>query len=290
MHRFGEKRRGRSGREIGQRGQLVGQLAHPVAVEAQHLFGAVAREEDRAGQQHRADRVQPVLERGRDAEVPAAAAQAPQQLGILVLAGVHELSVGGDDVGGEQVVAGQADLAHQPADAAAEREPGDPRGGHEPAGHREPERLRLVVEVRPRAAALGAGGATRRVDAHGGHRGQVDDDAAVAGGEAGQRVPAAADGDEQVLAAREVHRAHHVGDAGAADDQRRPPVVGAVPDRARLVVALVGGPDELAAQALLELGERRVAEHVGGGRFCGHVFELLAGEILRTRSTLPGRT
>jgi hypothetical protein len=83
---------------------------------------------------------------------------------------------------------------------------------------------------------------------------------------------------------------HHVSDAGAADDQRRPPVVGAVPDRARLVVALVGGPDELAAQALLELDERRVAEHVGGGRFCGHVFELLAGEILRTRSTLPGGT
>ena len=126
-----------------------------------------------------------------------------------------------------------------------------------------------------------------RVDAHRSHGGQVDDHAAVAGGKAGQGVPAAADGDEQVLAAREVHRAHDVSDAGAADDQRRPPVVGAVPDRARLVVALVGGPDELAAQALLELDERRVAEHVGGGRFCGHVFELLAGEILRTRSTLP---
>ena len=128
------------------------------------------------------------------------------------------------------------------------------------------------AQVQPPSAT---GGATRRVDAHRGHGGQVDDDAAVAGGEAGQRVPAAADGDEQVLAARELDRAHDVGDAGAADDQRRPPVVGAVPDRARLVVALVGGPDELAAQALLELGERRVAEHVGGGRFCGHVFELL---------------
>ena len=39
-----------------------GQLAHPVAVEAQHLFGAVAREEDRASQQHRADRSGPRLQ------------------------------------------------------------------------------------------------------------------------------------------------------------------------------------------------------------------------------------
>ena len=277
---------------FGQRRQLVGQLAHPVAVEAQHLFGAVAGEEDRAGQQHRADRVQPELERGRDAEVPAAAAQAPQQLGILVLAGVHELSVGGDDVGGEQVVAGQADLAHQPADAAAEREPGDPRGGHEAAGDREPERLRLVIEVRPRAAALArlavrrAGSTRTAVMA-----GQVDDHAAVAGGEAGQRVPAAADGDEQVLAAREVDRAHDVGDAGAADDQRRPPVVGAVPDRARLVV-----------------GRRRSGRMSWPRRPCSSstsvaspsMWGVVASVVmsssslqrrnLRTRSTLPGRT
>jgi hypothetical protein len=31
-------------------------------------------------------------------------------------------------------------------------------------------------------------------------------------------------------------------------------------------------------QALLELGQRRVAKHVGGGRFYGHVVELLEGE------------
>ena len=88
-------------------------------------------------------------------------------------------------------------------------------------------------------------------------------------------MPTAADGDEQVLAAREVHRAHDVGDAGAANDQRRPLVVRAVPDRARLVIAVVLGPDELSAQALLELAERRLAEHVRDGRFRRHVFELL---------------
>ena len=79
----------------------------------------------------------------------------------------------------------------------------------------------------------------------------------------------------EVLAAREVDRAHDVGDARAADDERRAPVVGAVPDRARLVVRVVLGPDELAAQALLELGERRVAEGVGRGCCCCHVVALL---------------
>ena len=44
---------------------------------------------------------------------------------------------------------------------------------------------------------------------------------------------------------------------------------------ARLVIALVLGPDELSAQALLELAERRLAEHVRDGRFRRHVFELL---------------
>ena len=289
VHRLGKERRGRSGREVDQRGHLVRQLARPVAVEPQDLFGAVARKEDRAGQQHRSDGMQPVLQRGRDPEVPAAATQAPEQLGVLVLARVHELAVGGDDVGGEQVVAGQADLAHEPADAAAEREPGDPRAGHEPAGHRETERLGLVIEVRPGAAALGDGRAARRVDAHRGHARQVDDDAAVAGRVSGKRMPTAADGHDEVLAAREVDRPHDVGDAGALDDQRRPLVVRAVPDRPRLVVALVLGPDELSAQALLELAERRLAEHVRDGRFRRHVFELLRRDV-RTRSTLPGGT
>ena len=70
-----------------------------------------------------------------------------------------------------------------------------------------------------------------------------------------------------------------------------PPVVGAVPDRARLVVAVVAGADELAAQALLELAERGLAEHMGVGRCGGHVLlGSFARRCLRTRSTLAGPT
>ena len=59
----------------------------------------------------RADRVQLELEAGDHAEVAAAAADRPEQVGVLVGAGAHRLAVGGHDVGGEQVVDGHAELA-----------------------------------------------------------------------------------------------------------------------------------------------------------------------------------
>ncbi len=105
------------------------------------------------------------LERGDDAEVAAAAAQRPEQLRVLVLAGVQVLAVGGHDVGADEVVAGQAALADQPADAAAEREPGDAGGRHQSPGDRQPERLRLGVDVAPQAAGLRRDRAPVRVDA-----------------------------------------------------------------------------------------------------------------------------
>ena len=80
----------------------------------------------------------------------------------------------------------------------------------------------------------------------------------------GMRVAAATDGDVEVLAAGEVDRQHDVADAGAADDDSGAGVVGAVPDRARVVVVRVARTDELTAQALLELGQRGLAERVGG--------------------------
>ena len=98
--------------------------------------------------------MQAELELGDDAEVPAAAAEAPEEIRVLVGARAHELAVGGDDVGREQVVDREAVLALQPADPAAEREPGDAGVRDDSAGRREPERLRLVVELAPEHAGL----------------------------------------------------------------------------------------------------------------------------------------
>ena len=57
------------------------------------------------------------------------------------------------------------------------------------------ERVRGVVEVAPRRAALGARRAGRGVDAHVSHAGQVEHDAVVAGAEPRHAVAAAANGE-----------------------------------------------------------------------------------------------
>ncbi len=105
------------------------------------------------------------LELRDDAEVAAATAQSPEQVRVVGLARVDEPAVRRDDVGRDEVVAREAELAHRPADAAAEREPGDTGGRDEAARRREPVRLGLVVDVGhvapPPTVARRAAGSTR---------------------------------------------------------------------------------------------------------------------------------
>ena len=100
-----------------------------------------------------------VLKGGDHAEVAAAAPDAPEEVRVLTGADVAELAVGGDDIGGDEVVAGQAVLARQPADAAPQGEAGDARVGVGAAGGGQAEGLGLVVEFPPLDAALGPDGA-----------------------------------------------------------------------------------------------------------------------------------
>ena len=65
--------------------RLIGAAARIVPVEAQHFFGLGHRVEHHPGQ-HRTHRVNPILERGDDTKIAAAAAQAPEELGVLVWA------------------------------------------------------------------------------------------------------------------------------------------------------------------------------------------------------------
>ncbi len=189
---------------------------------------------------------------------------------------VHELSVGGDDVRADEVVACEAVLPHQPPDAAAEREAGDAGGGDEAARRGEPLGLRLVVDVGPHRAAADGCPSGGGVDADAVHRGEVDDDPVVAGREARDAVAAAADGDGQVVAACEADGCDHVGCAGAADDQRRPvAVVRAVPDPAGLRVAGVGRGDDLSPNGLAQLLDGRLAEHWSNG--LAHVVPFVVG-------------
>ena len=100
--------------------------------------------------------MEPVLERGDDAEIAAAAAQAPEQFRVLLGARRHQFAVGGDDVGRDEVVAAEPVLAHQPAEPAAQGQPGDAGGRDHPAGAGETESLGLAVVLAPGQAGLGA--------------------------------------------------------------------------------------------------------------------------------------
>jgi hypothetical protein len=74
-------------------------------------MAALARPGPRVGQpagEHRSDGVQRVGERGEDAEVSAAAAQAPEQVRVLLRAGMQHVAVGDHDVDRKQVVAREA--------------------------------------------------------------------------------------------------------------------------------------------------------------------------------------
>ena len=160
----------------------------------------------------------------------------------------QQLAVGRHDVDGEEVVDREAVLAHQPAEAAAEGEPGDAGMAHDSAGGGQTVRLRLVVDVAPQRTALHPGPAVVGIDPHGPHRRKVDDDPVVANGGARHVVASAPYGDLEVVVAGELHGRDHVGGPDASGDQARTPVDGTVPDRAGDVVIRLVGTDQPASE------------------------------------------
>src|SRR5262249_14842420 len=183
------------------------------------------------------------LERGDDTGGSPAASQRPEQVGVLVFGRPQQLAVGRHDVDGEEVVDREAVLAHQPADATAESEPCDSGVAHDSAGGGQTVRLRLVVDVTPQRTTLHPGPAVGRIDPHGPHRREVDDDPVVANGGACHVVASAPYGDLQIAVAGETHGCDHVGGPDASGDQARAPVNGTVPDCTGDVVVGVVGTD-----------------------------------------------
>ena len=96
--------KGAGGRRRFTRGQLVGRVGGLVTVDRSTWPAASAGYRDRPGQHLRPDRVEPELERGDHAEVRAATAHPPEEIGMLGRAGGPKLAVGRHDVDGEEVV------------------------------------------------------------------------------------------------------------------------------------------------------------------------------------------
>src|SRR5204863_8686861 len=117
-----------------------------------------------------------VLKARDDSKVSTAAAKSPKQIGVLLLARAQQLSVGGNDVRADKVVARQTAAAHQPSKSATERESGNAGARDRTAGRRQTVSSRRAAELGPRRAAAGARGAVGRVDDDTRHLRQFDDE------------------------------------------------------------------------------------------------------------------
>ena len=121
------------------------------------------RPEDRSRDDFRSQRMEPELELGHDSEVATAAANPPEQIGILGLTGLQQFAASGDDVDREQIVDREPILAHDPAEAAPKRQAGDTCMGNDAGGYCEPEHLRRMVELTEKSSGLHPSRSSREV-------------------------------------------------------------------------------------------------------------------------------
>ena len=190
------------------------------------------------------------LEPGDDAEVAATATDRPEQVRLRGRVGVDHLPVCGDHLCGEQRIDGQAVLADEETDSAAERDAADAdaAGVAEADGKSVlPGRLGELARGR---AGLGPRGAGRRVDVDPVHLPEVEDDTAVAAAVAGETVATAP---HRQFDARLAGKADDAGDLSGVtrpDDGRRLLVEAAEVAGPRRVVAGVAGKDAGSRQTL----------------------------------------
>ena len=217
--------------------------------------------QDRAGDDRAVltDVVAAERERGDDAEVPAAAAQGPEQVAVRAGAGRHETAVGQHHVGGEQVVDGQAEAPGQVADTAAQSQAAHPGGPQEAgrSGHAEP--YGRVVDVGPGASGVDPDGVVPGVDRGAAEQGKVDDQGVVPYPEPGRVVTATPDGDLEAVLAAETYAGDDVDGVPAARDRGWMLVDHGVVDGARLVVTGISRPDQVTLQAGGQLFVGRLA-------------------------------
>ncbi|HEU0214988.1 MAG TPA: hypothetical protein VFR13_12930 [Jiangellaceae bacterium] len=252
--------------------KLVRRIADEVSVEVQDIGGVLRPPVDRPGNDRWANRVQREPERADDAEVPAAASQRPEQVGVLVGRRSDDVALRGDHLGVHEVVDGEPVLAHEPADAAAEAEAADAGVAHDASRRGQAVGLGLVVDVAPQGATLHVGRAFGGVDRNGAHRGEVDDDPVVAHRRAGHVVAPAAYRDLEVAVAGEPHGCRHVSGPGASGEESGSPVDHAVPHGSGVVVVSMLGSDQLAPEpGDVQFGHRaaRLADSFTG-RCCHH--------------------
>ncbi|CAH0322422.1 hypothetical protein SRABI128_04958 [Microbacterium sp. Bi128] len=224
-------------------GLFVGSRGGQVPVSAAEFRGCVPRPHQHPGMHAWPQLMQAERKRGGDAEVPAAAVQGPEEFGILLGAGPHLLAGGRDQIHGDEVVAGEAEGALEPAGPAPERETREPGRGDPPACDGEAVFLGGAVKLAAGEARAHRGSAGLRVHPDGLHRTNVDHEAAVVHGHAGYGMAAGPDGDFEAVCPRVRQRLGHPYRVGARGNDGRMAVDHRVEESSCFVVLRVTRPD-----------------------------------------------
>jgi hypothetical protein len=151
------------------------------------------------------------LEAGDDTEVAAAAAQRPEQILVLIVAGRNLPAIGEHDIGREQVVDGEPHTAGEVADAATQCETSHPGGRDDSAGRGQTERVGCVIDIPQGRAAPDPDDPLVRVDPHALHRREVDDQPVVHRAESWNAVAPTPNGQVDAAVAGSGNNGHHVG-------------------------------------------------------------------------------
>ena len=104
--------------------------------------------------QNWSDRMEPVLKGGDDAEVAAATANSPEQVGIFIGTDMQRPPLRSDKIGRQEVVACRSILSHESTQPAPERETGHPHRRALAENCRHTGRPRRVVEIPQRETRL----------------------------------------------------------------------------------------------------------------------------------------
>lgn len=159
-------------------------------------------------------------EAGHRAVAPTSTAYRPEQVLVLVRVGMDHLPVGGDHVGTEQVVDGEAVGAAQIADATTQCQTGDTDGWGIPEAGHQPELRRGVRALTGGHAGLHRDGAGVHVHIDAFHGAGVEYVDPVAGGPRCRVMPAASDHERRALVGKDGYRAGHVADVRRSDQRQ----------------------------------------------------------------------
>src|SRR6185369_14241068 len=205
-HLVGESRVGPGLIEAEDARHGVGRIQCVLAELAPPLVDLGRRERQDAAVEVGPEWLEAELKRRRDPEVPAGAAQSPEELWLLGFGRADEPAVGGHELDGAQVVDREPEVALEAADSPAKRQPGDAGVPNDADRTDEAVLLRCDVELAEERAAVRPGSPGPRIHLDAAHRRHVDEESAVRATQSGGAVPAGPDRDLEVVLARETDR------------------------------------------------------------------------------------